>query len=221
MSLKNKFKLTSVALASAVAMGAMAMPTVASAEVSSSAAISSMYLWRGQNVSGQPILSGDIAYSHESGAYASVWMASESQYDTEVDVTVGFAGTAGPVGYDLKYYKFWYPEGGSATAEGEKFADAGAEFVVGLTFDPVTFTAYLDAKDKDDGSYYTLSAGFGKFGLLYGLSDSKTAGADYSHVDISYAASDKVSFTVSNASGDGLAKGKKDPLFMMSYSLPI
>ena len=222
MSLKNKFKLTSVALASAVAMGAMAMPTVASAEVSTSATISSMYLWRGQDVSaGVPALSGDIAYSHSSGAYAFAWMSSESANNTEVDVGLGYAGEAGPVGYDISYYKFWYPEKDTATGKGQKFADAGAEVVVGLTYKPVTFKAYLDAKDKDDGSYYTLSTGFGSFGFLYGLSDSKTAGSDYSHFDISYSASDKLSFTVSNASGDGLTDGQKDPLFMMSYSLPI
>ena len=220
MSLKNKFKLSSIALASAMAMGAMTMPTVASAEVSSSATVSSMYLWRGQDVSGAPTLSGDIAYSHESGAYAFAWMSSESAYNTEVDVGLGYAGEAGPVAYDISYYKFWYPQK-NATTEGEKFADAGAEVVVGLTFEPVTFKAYLDAKDEDDGSYYTLSTSIGKVGLLYGLSDSKTAGSDYSHFDISYAASDKLSFTLSNASGDGLAKEAKDPLFMMSYSLPI
>lgn len=220
MNLKNNFKLTSIALASAVAMGAIAMPTTASAEVSSSATISSMYLWRGQDVSGGvPALSGDIKYSHESGAYAFAWMSSESAYNTEVDVGLGYAGKAGPVDYDVSYYKFWYPEKNTTTV-GEKFADAGAEVVLSLTYKPVTFKAYLDAKDKNDGTYYTVSGSIGKVGLLYGARDNKT-GADYSHVDISYQATDKLSFTVSNASGDGLATGAKDPLFMMSYSLPI
>jgi uncharacterized protein (TIGR02001 family) len=214
-----KSKMTSIAVASALTIGAFAMPTAASADVSSSATISSMYLWRGQDISaGVPALSGDIKYSHSSGAYAFGWMSSESASNVEVDAGLGYAGTAGPVAYDISYYKFWYPE---KPAIGEKFADAGAEYVIGLTFDPITFKAFIDAKDKNDYNYYTLSGAFGKFGLLYGVSDSKTAGADYTHVDLSYAATDKLSFTVSQASGDGLTTANKDPLFMMSYSLPI
>lgn len=220
MSFTNKFKLSSVALASVMAMGAMTVPTLASAEVASSASISSMYLWRGQDASkGVPALAGDITYSHESGFNAFAWMSSESASNVEVDLGLGYAGKAGPVDYSLTYYKFWYPEK-DATTVGEKFADAGAEYVVGLTYKPVTFTAYIDAKDTYDYSYYTLSGSVGKVDLLYGISDSK-AGKDYTHVDVTYNASDKLSFTVSSASGDGLATGAKDPLFKMTYKLPI
>lgn len=222
MSLTNKFKLSSIALASAMAMGAMTVPTVASADVASSASISSMYLWRGQDVSGGvPALAGDITYSHESGFNAFGWMSSESANNTEVDLGLGYAGKAGPVDYSLTYYKFWYPEKDTATGKGQSFSDAGAEVVVGLTFKPVTFTAYIDAKDTNDYSYYTLSGSIGSFDLLYGLSDSKAANSDYSHVDLTYNASDKLSFTVSKGSGDGLGVGKEDPLFKMTYSLPI
>ena len=220
MSLTNKFKLSSIALASAMAMGAMTVPTVASADVASSASISSMYLWRGQDQSGGvPALAGDITYSHESGFNAFGWMSSESASNVEVDLGLGYSGKAGPVGYSLTYYKFWYPEKDADTA-GEKLGDAGAEYVVGLTFEPVTFTAYLDAKDENTYSYYTLSGSVGKFDLLYGLSDSKT-GEDYTHVDVTYNATDKLSFTVSKASGNGLKETAKDPLFKMTYSLPI
>ena len=219
MSLRNKFKLTSIALASAVAMGAVAMPTTVSAEVASSATISSMYLWRGQDVSGGvPALSGDITYSHDSGFNAFAWMSSESASNVEVDLGLGYAGKAGPVDYSLTYYKFWYPE---KPAIGEKIADAGAEVVVDLTYKPVTFTAYIDAKDSNDYNYYTFSGSVGSVDLLYGISDSKTSGADYTHFDATYNASDKLSFTVSLPSGDGLTTANKDPLFKMSYALPI
>lgn len=235
MSLKNKFKLTSIVLASAVAM---TVPTIASAEVGYSATLSSMYLWRGQNVSdGATALSGDIKYSHDSGFYAFGWMSSEGVSGTvksdntttpavgnsdggEVDLGLGYSGKAGPVAYDISYYKFWYPE--EDKNNGTNFDDAGAEYVIGLTFEPVTFKAYIDAKDSNDYNYYTLSGSIGKVGLLYGLSDSKTADSDYSHFDISFEASDKLSFTMSTPvdvdSGSGV---DKDSLFMMSYSLPI
>jgi len=218
MSLKNKFKLTSIALASAVAMGAMTMPTTASAELESSATLSSMYLWRGQDVSGGvPALSGDITYSHSSGAYAFGWMSSESASNVEVDLGLGYAGKVGPLEYDVSYYKYWYPEAGNP---GEKLADAGAEVVVALTFKPVTVKAYLDAKDTNDYSYYTVSGSVGPVDLLYGISDSKTVNADYTHVDVTYNATDSLAFTVSKSSGDAVGFDS-DPLFMMSYSLPV
>ena len=103
----------------------------------------------------------------------------------------------------------------------KKIADAGAEVVVGLTYKPVTFTAYIDAKDSNDYNYYTFSGSVGSVDLLYGISDSKTSGADYTHFDATYNASDKLSFTVSLPSGDGLTTANKDPLFKMSYALPI
>lgn len=238
MSLKNKFKLTSVALASAVAMGAMAMPTVASAEVGYSANISSMYLWRGQNISdGAPALSGDITYSHDSGFYAFGWMSSEGVSGTvsssntttpatgdtdggEVDVGIGYGGEVGPVGYDISYYKFWYPE--EDKNNGTSFADAGAEYVIGLTYKPVTFKAYLDAKGSNDYSYYTLSASIASVDFLYGLSDSKTVDNDYSHFDVTFNATDSLSFTVSTpTSVDSGVSLDKDSIFKMSYNLPI
>lgn len=229
MNLKNK--MTSIALASAMTMGAFVLPTTASADVAYSATLSSMYLWRGQNVSdGAPALSGDIAYSHESGFYGFGWMSSEGINGTgagagdtdggEVDVGLGYAGTAGPVSYDVSYYRFWYPE--EDANNNTSFGDSGAEYVIGLTFKPVTFKAYIDAKDSNDYNYYTLSGSVGKFGLLYGVSDSKTANADYSHFDISFQATDKLSFTVSTPLSPDAGSGvDKDSLFMMSYSLPI
>ena len=88
-------KLTPVALATAMALGSLAAPLAAQADVSSSATISSMYLWRGQDISSSaPVLSGDITYNHSSGAYASLWISSLGLgagpgYSTESDYTIG------------------------------------------------------------------------------------------------------------------------------------
>ena len=219
MTFKNK--MTSIALVSAMTIGAFALPTAASADVESSASISSMYLWRGQDVSaGAPALAGDITYKNKNGMYAFAWMSSEAASNVEVDLGLGYAGSVSSIDYDVSYYKFWYPEK-DATTVGEKFADAGAEVVIGLTFKPVTFKAYIDAKDSNDYNYYTFSGSVGSVDLLYGISDSKTAGSDYTHFDVTYNANDKLSFTLSQASGDGLAIGAKDPLFKMTYKLPM
>lgn len=218
MSLTNKFKLTSIALASAIAMGAIAMPTTASAEVASSATLSSMYLWRGQDVStGKPALSGDITYSHKSGAYAFGWLSSEGANSYEVDLGLGYAGKIGSFGYDISYYKYWYP-----TTASQTFSDAGAEVVVGLTFEPVTVKAFLDATAPNDYTYITVSGSVAKFDLTVGVQAAKDTTASYNHFDITYNASDKVSFTLSNPFSIGSGNPvTKDPIMMMSYSLPI
>lgn len=218
MSFKNKFKMTSIALASAVAMGSMALPTVASADVSSSASIASMYLWRGQNISGgKPALSGDITYTHSSGAYAFGWLSSEGSNSYETDLGLGYAGKAGSMGYDVSYYAFWYP-----TSSHEKLTDAGAEVVVALTFDPVTFKAYIDAKKEYTYNYFTLSGSVGKFDMLVGMDSEKTSSDGYTHFDLSYNATDRLAFTYSQVISKGSTSTvSKDPLMMMSYSIPV
>ncbi len=233
MNVKNKFKLSSVALASAMALGAMTASTTASAEVSYSATLSSMYFWRGQNISdGAPALSGDISYSHDSGLYAFAWMSSEGVSGTstatnttgdddggEVDVGIGYAGEVGGVGYDISYYKFWYPEEDS---EVTSFGDADAEFVLGLSYDPVSFTAYIDAKGDKTYKYYTLGGSVGPVDLTYGMTDNDGASNDYTHIDVTYNATDKLSFTVSKKSLDaGITDIDEDYIFVMSYSLPV
>ena len=60
---------------------------------------------------------------------------------------------------------------------------------------------------------------FDKYGITYGMSDSG-AGAEYSHVDLSYAATDALSFTLSKLSDDGAGE-PEEMLIKVSYSLPI
>lgn len=220
----KKLNLIAAVVASSV-VGATAVPATASAEVAASASIASMYLWRGQDISdGAPALSGDVTYTHSSGAYAFGWMSSEGVKDStdastesyEVDFGAGYAGSVGDFGYDVYYYKFWYPEGG------ESFSDAGAEVVIGLSYDPVTFTAYLDAKGDKTYKYYTLSGGYGDFSATIGATANDADNTDYKHFDISYQATPELSFTYSKPfSVDSGAGIDTDPLFVLTYSLPI
>jgi len=219
MNVKNKFKLTSVALASAVAMGTMALPTTASAEVGYNAAVSSMYLWRGQDVSDGPAISGGIDYSHDSGFYASAWASSGvngSVTNAPVDITpgyeldlwLGYAGEVGGFGYDISVWDIDYPQVVNGTS--------GTEVALGLSYEGFSL-GYVDG--EEDYKYYTLGYSYDKFGLTYGASDAG-AGSEYSHVDFSYAATDELSFTVSKASDDG-AGVAEEMLISVSYSLPI
>lgn len=219
-------KLTPVALASSIALAGAMAPVIASAEVSSSATLASMYLWRGQDISASaPVVSGDITYSHESGAYASLWISSiggigtdggDLVYSTEADYTIGFAGEAGDLGYDVGYYIYTYPE------TGEDLSDAGAEVYLGLSYGDFGFKGFFDAKDDKTYNYYTFSYGIGSFSAMIGMNDDDDDTADYTHLDLTYAATDSLSFTVSDVvSKDSSVETPDNILYMIAYSLPI
>ena len=219
MNLTNKFKLTSVALASAVAMGAMAMPTIASAELGYNATVSSMYLWRGTDVSNGPTISGGVDFSDASGFYASAWASSGfdnnppagSSPGYELDLWVGYAGEVAGVGYDISYWDIDYPQVVNGTS--------GNEIALGLSYMDFSFGYITNADSAIDYDYITLGYSYDKFGITYGMVDAG-AGSEYSHVDLSYAATDALSFTVSKASDDG-AGVAEEMLVSVSYSLPI
>ena len=223
--MKQMNKVLSLTGAAALAITSLATPiTAAASGVSSSATLASMYLWRGLDISDhKPAMSGDIVYSHDSGAYASLWLSSEGSFDDsyESDWTIGYSGKAGEMGYDVGYYKIWYPEMITGTHP-QTFYDAAAEVYIGLTYQDFGFKAFLDAKGDKTYKYYTLSYSYGAFSGLVGINDADDNDADYKHLDLSYAATDRLSFTVSKP----IARGSTGvieftPLFMMSYSLPV
>ena len=217
--MKQMKKLLPVTGAAALAFTALATPIAAQAEVSSSAAIASMYLWRGQDISDhKPAMSGDITYSHDSGAYASLWVSSEGTagQSYEADVTIGYSGSAGDIGYDVGVYKIWYPE------TEQKFHEAGVETYVDISYMDYGFKAYVDTKGDKDYSYYTLYGGYEKFSALIGMNDADDDSGDYKHFDISYAATDSLSFTYSKVfSRDDASTLATEPLIMLSYSIPV
>ena len=239
-------KLNTLMLTGVIASSALVVtPMVAQAGVSSSASLSSMYLWRGLDISDhKPALSGDITYASDIGIYASLWMSSEGSFDNsfETDWTVGYSGSVGDFGYDVGYYKIWYPENQQTcsssvtvtstpstvpvtetcvTGKNPTFSDAPAEAYIGLSYKDLGFKAFLDAKDKNTYSYYTLSYSYGVFSGTLGFWDDKDNASDYKHLDLSYAATDRLSFTISKIISEGGGGTLPNPLFMLSYSLPI
>jgi uncharacterized protein (TIGR02001 family) len=217
-------KLTSLIAVSALGVAGMTAPMVSQAEVSSSATIASMYLWRGLDISdNKPAMSGDITYSHESGAYASLWISSEGTFDNsfETDWTVGFSGSVQDFGYDVGYYKIWYPENVDSSGDPVSFSDAAAEAYLGLSYKDFGFMLYTDAKSPNTYKYYTLSYSYGAFSGTFGVNDDDDDNNDYKHLDLSYAATDRLSFTVSKVTSLGGGGTTPNPLFMLSYTLPV
>ncbi len=227
-------------LATGIAAAAMAAPAMA--ELSASAAVSNLYLFRGVDQDpGNAAVSGDITYS-TGGFYASAW-ASSSGGSEEVDLILGWGGEFGGVGVDVGAISYYYP--------GLAPYDSGNELVeayLGLSFAGVEFYYYDNVTGKnvgdsnsfgvygDDGFvYYTLGYSMGKWSALLGMADPDEAKGqswdnDYTHLDISYAFNDNLSFTVSkvidlddeiNANTSFSGAIDDDVNLVVSYSIPL
>jgi uncharacterized protein (TIGR02001 family) len=231
-----------IALATAMTAGLVATTTT-QAEVSASASVASSYLWRGQNLSnGAAAVSGSLDYAHESGLYTGAWVSSgDAALGTEYDLYVGFSGEAGKLSYDVGYMAYIYPSqseeaalefntdnaaaivAGDEDAQGtiDELGDAG-DIYLNLSLAGVDFTTNF----SDNGSdfvYNTLGYGMGSVSGLIGVNtdledDGKGA---YTHIDLSYAYNDNVSFTVSKMVAQSDGTSAASPEFVVSYSLPI
>lgn len=73
------------------------------------------YRFRGISLSDRdPAIQGSIDISHKSGIYAGVWASTIEEYagaDVEIDASLGWAGTVGPVDLDLGGLAYLYPSG--------------------------------------------------------------------------------------------------------------
>ena len=225
MNLKN---LTPLALSVSIAIGGLAIAPAASAEVSANVAISNMYLWRGMNLANTGgTVSGGIDYANESGVYAGVWTSSESG-GTETDLYFGFAGEAGDISYDVGYIWYLYPEdtGFSADLGDNDFSEimlsagmAGFGAAIYISADPLPVSATVDGEDY---TYIALDYTTGDYNILYGIqSMDKTSSADYTHLTLTYSYSESLSFAVSIASPDTTDAMEEDPLFAVTYSIPL
>jgi len=217
----KKFNLTSVVAATSIAMGAALAPQAVQADVSATVGVSSMYLWRGQNLTpdgGQ--VHGSIDYSNANGLYAGAWTSSE-EGGHETDLYVGFGGSFGDFGYDVSYWRYLYPEDGTNV---DLDKNDSAEVVVSGSYGPVTAAAYIQVdSDNKDNNYYTVSGSFNKFTVLYGWWDNELSTAnDYTHITLSYQATDEISASISIADNDVAddASGavETDPLFQIGYT---
>jgi uncharacterized protein (TIGR02001 family) len=220
-----------IALATAMTAGLVGTTTT-QAEVSASAGIASSYLWRGQNLSnGAAVVSGSLDYGHESGAYAGAWVSSgDAKMGTEYDLYVGFSGEAGDLSYDVGYVGYIYPsQNEEAVADTTNDIDSTADelgnmsdLYLNLSFAGVDFTTNF-SDNGGDYVYNTLGYGMGAVSGLIGVNtdleeDGKGA---YTHIDLSYAYNDNLSFTVSKMVAQSAGTSAGSPEFVVSYSLPI
>jgi len=205
--------------ATAFAMGASA-PTMAAGELSASAAVSSMYLWRGQDLgNGSPAVSGDISYSI-GGFHGGMWTSSgDSSAGNEYDLWVGWGGEWDAFSVDLSVWTYEYP------ADDGSYDDLGnlSEVILTVGVGPVSVSYYDNIAGSSGYTYITAGVDFlDKFSATLGLSQPDQSDSDYLHLDLGYAYNDRLSFTASQVIDDDDGAGVDTSLkFVVSYSLPL
>jgi hypothetical protein len=217
-----------VAIASLVSAGLMgAQVANAEVEVSASAAVSNIYLWRGLDLGkvegsdngGVPAVSGDLSVS-TSGAYAGVWASSgDINGGTEYDLYAGYGMESGDFSADLSVWTYVYP---SNDDNSDTMFDS-TEAVLALGFQDASFALYEKLTGNKDGDrYITLGYGMGAVSATLGLQMSDEDANEYTHVDVSYAYNDNLSFTYSQIVDEGVEDSfNTNGLVVATYSMPI
>lgn len=212
----------SLALSSILALGAAVIPSIASAELSYDLTVSSMYLFRGVDLSqNKPAVSSTVAYDFGNGFSAGTWASSEGVSGSyEIDLYASYEGTAGEFGYSLGFVEYLYPQDPASLTKSDL-----SEYILGGSYKDFSFTAYINTKqsDNDDYKYYSLDYSMDKIGLHYGMTSVGTSADKYSDINVSYALTDDLSWTVSKAMGNAVDADPtmKDPLVMISYGVPL
>ena len=220
-------KLTkAIALAGVVATG-LSAATFAQAEeveVAASAAVSNMYLWRGQDLGqGAAAVSGDLSASM-GGAYGGIWVSSgDTTYGQEYDLYVGYGGEVESFSYDVSIWTYSYP-GFDTTIPGDPEGTTFGltELILSAGVAGASFSYYYPlSSNPDDYSYLTLGYGVDAYSLTVGMAMDDVDGG-YTHVDLGYAFNDNISFTASKIVSEETEGSMDDDIkFAMTYSLPV
>ena len=200
-------KLNVLALSAAIAAAGLTTTGTALAEVSANVGAASNYLWRGTSLSNEAAaISGGVDYSHDSGAYAGIWVSSEGFAGAtgETDLYVGFAGEAKDFSYDVGYVSFIYTQINPSVDFDEIYFSVGYKFAE---------LYYANSSDLDS-DYVALTLSHDRYSFTYG-DYSFDAGGDYSHFDLSAALTDELSITYSQND----ITGDDDGRFVVSYGL--
>ncbi|MGD8175721.1 TorF family putative porin [Marinimicrobium sp. ARAG 43.8] len=216
MNLKQKFLAGAVA-ASAMASAALAPVAHAEAEVSASVGAANMYYWRGYDLgNGDPAVWGDINVS-ASGFYAGMWASSgDAALGTEYDLYAGYGNEINGFSFDLSLWSYSYPSADEPISPGDN-----VEAILGVGYGPLAVTYYHGLEDLDDYSYLTVGAAFGDFSLTYGVHDGEAELDGYSHVDLSYAYNENLSFTLGLVTDDVDGLNNDEAKFVVGFSIPI
>jgi len=226
-----RFFRTGVA-AAVVGSALIAVPAAqAAGELAASAAVSNMYLWRGIDLGdGSAAVSGDLTYSI-GGAYAGIWVSSgDDALGNEYDYYVGYGTELGDFSFDISLWNYNYSDNGVAGKGFDVSDDTTgelSEIITTVGFKGISLSFYDNIAGASGYEYWTLSGGVGKVSLTAGLHAADgSSGNDMTHVDLSYAFNDNISFTASKVVDQDFGKNDagafdEDVKFVVAYSLPI
>jgi uncharacterized protein (TIGR02001 family) len=231
-------KLSTVAFACAAVAASLPVAAVAGGiEVSPTVEISSMYLYRGENLGGSnPYVMGGLQADYN-GAYAGINALSVE--GSEYDMYVGYAqNIADAVTVDLSVWAYTLPADDDYDTFG-KYSEAFLTF----TYEMLWFTAASNLAGDTGMRYYNAGASIDSFSVGLGVVDADedqyTYDAttplgdvvnDYMHIDLTYAYNDELKFTLSQIVDQGkfTLNGQRredrrdeDTLFVVSYSVPF
>lgn len=231
MKMKQKLMASAIAVS---AMAGFAIPSAQAAEVAASVSASNMYYWRGYDLGGGAALVADVNVK-ESGAYAGLWASSgDAALGTEWDFYAGYGFSAGPVSVDFNYTTYMYPsiaedDGGPLGFDDLSDAAVTLGFAASddLSFSLMHRVGLGDILGDDNYTYTTLSATYSKFTALVGAhADDSGAYDGVTHLDLKYAFTDKLSFTLGKiidlGEGEDTPEEANDELkFVVTLALPI
>lgn len=221
--------LAAAAVTASAAVSSVNAAEIGGVDVSASAGVANMYLYRGFDVgNGDAAVFGDITAS-AGGFYGGVWASSGDAFaGQEYDLFVGYGAEFGDFYFDLAAVSYIYPNSPDPGMDDTDFGD-WIEAILTVGYGPVSFAYYetVEAEENtyafsEDYNYITLGFEMGSFGATLGRHDY--AEGDDTHLDLSYAYNDRLSFTVSkmiDASDETEAADLDDALFVVSYTLPL
>ncbi len=205
----RKNRLASYITAGLLASGAatISSPVIADPSVGAGLEVSNMYLWRGLDLgapNATPMIAGSLEVDSGFGFYAGTWAASgDSTAGTELDLYLGYAmDLTDDISVDAGVVTYTYPSTTRDDPEFSGFGDLSEAYIsvsgYGLGLDYYNNIAGLSGYD-----YFVLSYGYGPFGVAVGRHnfDNEAQGGDFgedmTHLDLSFAFNDELSFTAS------------------------
>jgi uncharacterized protein (TIGR02001 family) len=190
--MKNLSKAIALAGVMSVSTAAMADDHASAVDVSMSAGVATTYLFRGidQQV-GSGMVYGDLVAS-AGGAYGGVWVTS-GVGGGEYDLFVGYGGEAGDFSYDINVTSYVYTGGSEANdTEAADFSEVIAS--VGYQDFGLSVASNITGDGYD---YVAASYSVDKIGVTAGFNLGDDDDTDYTHVDVSYAYNDNLTFIAS------------------------
>lgn len=183
-------------------------------DLEASAGVASTYLFRGVDVNdGRAQVFGDLTYRSDVGVYVSGWGSSAGNGANEFDAVLGFSHDIGPVAINVGAINYVYPGDTASDDFGSE-----SEAFIGASWNGFELYYYdnIASKWENNEGYYYVAASYvwKQFAVTLGHAavdtlkggnanfDSGTTAIeageyDYTHLDVTYAFNDNLSFTVS------------------------